>query len=146
MLYLQRCKYFHNDFCTETFHFYRTFWPKTKSLQLTLKVDDSSIWSEKCVLFAFYQQLIHRLRWQRHINIVYWTTFAATFVAVELSTFLDCRPFRLYFEIVSDPNSCIRAYSQIISYGKNLHALLLNLKHWRRTHHSLLYDILPWDT
>ena len=77
-----------------------------------------SIWSQKCVLFAFYQQLINRLKWQRLINIIYWTTFAVTYVTVIAATFLDCRPFRLYFEVVTHPDSCIRAYSQIISFGK----------------------------
>lgn len=100
-----------------------------KLLELIIESDGSSIWSEKCVLFAFYQQLIQRLKWQRNINIAYWTIFAATFLAVEAATFLDCRPFRLYFEVVSNPNSCIRAYSQIISYGKNLTTFLISSKY-----------------
>lgn len=95
-----------------------------------MKSDGSNMWSEKCVLFAFYQQLIRRLKWQRNINIAYWTTFA--------TTFLDCRSFRRYFEIISNPNSCIRAYSQIISYGKNLNTLLLSSKH-------IIY-VFCWDS
>lgn len=59
----------------------------------------------KVCILGFYERLTARAKpYNRLIDLSY-LTFAVTFVAVILSTVLECRPFPVYCKLA--PNACI---------------------------------------
>lgn len=80
----------------------------------------SSLWLQKLVLLEFFRKLSKGLSWDRKVRIVYWSFFAATYVVVQVVTFTECRPFRLYYQVDPDPGTCSRAVVQLLVLGKFL--------------------------
>ena len=73
-------------------------------------------WLQICLLLLFYSSItrdIHRIRTMRAC----WVLIGVTYVAVVLSTFLECHPFRLYWQIDPNPGQCVRAYVQLFMQG-----------------------------
>lgn len=73
-------------------------------------------WLQICLLLLFYSSILRDFHWVNTIKIC-WFFIVATYVAVVLSTFLECRPFRLYWQIEPNPGQCVRAYVQLFMQG-----------------------------
>lgn len=79
-----------------------------------------TLWLQVSLLLVFYTKITsgigavaRTVRWA-------WLFWAASLVAVVLLTFLECRPFRLYYDIPAkgaQPPLCARAYAQLALQG-----------------------------
>lgn len=76
----------------------------------------SSCWLQVCLLLLFYSHLyiMQGLRWIAITIKLTWIATAATFLAVVLATFLECRPLHLYWQVNPDPGSCVKGYVQLL--------------------------------
>lgn len=71
------------------------------------------IWLQCTLLLLFYTSILSHIRWVRVVIHMTWFVIATSYVAVVFSTFLECRPLKLYWQIQPDPGHCIRAYGQL---------------------------------
>lgn len=80
----------------------------------------ASLWGQKILLFVFYRGLIRKLKWERATLWIFWTTFALSYIAVVLATFLECRPLsRFWFVFELDhENLCGRGAIQLYVQGE----------------------------
>ncbi|EXJ89520.1 hypothetical protein A1O3_02587 [Capronia epimyces CBS 606.96] len=75
-------------------------------------------WLQNCLLLLFYSRILEiRARWTTILIRLCWTALPLTYIAVVLATFLECRPFKLYWQIDPTPGICIRAYIQLLTQG-----------------------------
>ncbi|EXJ95466.1 hypothetical protein A1O1_00588 [Capronia coronata CBS 617.96] len=75
-------------------------------------------WLQNCLLLLFYSRILEvRARWTTRLIQLCWITIPLTYIAVVLATFLECHPFKLYWQIQPRPGSCIRAYDQLLTQG-----------------------------
>jgi hypothetical protein len=73
-------------------------------------------WLQICLLLLFYSSILRDFHWIYTIKVC-WILIVATYIAVVLSTFLECRPFHLYWQIEPNPGHCVRAYVQLFMQG-----------------------------
>jgi len=73
-------------------------------------------WLQICLLLLFYSSIVRDFHWINTIRTC-WLLIVTTYVAVVLSTFLECHPFRLYWQIDPNPGQCVRAYVQLFMQG-----------------------------
>ncbi|KAK8079033.1 hypothetical protein PG994_002840 [Apiospora phragmitis] len=72
------------------------------------------LWLQICLILSFYARLVHG------VTVMTWALRAiscvvvVSFIAVVLVTFLECRPFRLYWKRHPEPDPCRRAYAQLL--------------------------------
>ncbi|RAO72291.1 uncharacterized protein BHQ10_008303 [Talaromyces amestolkiae] len=78
---------------------------------------NSYLWIEKLVLLDTYRRLISNLPWERVTLITYLAIFGATYLTVQIVTFIECKPFYLYWQVVPDPGTCVEAQLQLIVLG-----------------------------
>lgn len=72
-------------------------------------------WLQNCLLLLFYSHIFQvRARWTTILIHTCWIVIPTTYVAVVLSTFLECHPFRLYWQVDPSPGHCIKAYIQLL--------------------------------
>ncbi|KAI0397639.1 hypothetical protein F5Y17DRAFT_319148 [Xylariaceae sp. FL0594] len=90
------------------------------------------LWLQVSILLLFYSRIIFGFRWVACMVKVAWATVATTYVAVILATFLECRPFSLYWQVRPDPGYCVHAYVQLFvqTGGNILLDLLLIIIAW----------------
>jgi hypothetical protein len=62
-----------------------------------------SLWTQKCVLLAFYKKLVQVMPWGNLTLICYMATFVITFCLSIIFTFVECRPFSLYWIVIPNP-------------------------------------------
>ena len=74
-------------------------------------------WLQCILLLLFYTRILSHIHWVRVGIGMAWFTICASYVAVIFSTFLECRPFRLYWQVQPDPGHCVRAYVQLFVQG-----------------------------
>lgn len=74
----------------------------------------ASCWLQICLLLLFYSHIISGVRWIEHTIRITWVAIGTTFIAVVLATFLECRPFHLYWQVEPRPGSCVKGYIQIL--------------------------------
>lgn len=79
--------------------------------------DTTFYWLQTAVLLVFYSKLLHSIRWATTVIKVCWGLLVATYVAVVVVTFTECRPFHLYWQIYPNPGSCAHAYVQLFLQG-----------------------------
>ncbi|KAI9765911.1 MAG: hypothetical protein M1840_007052 [Geoglossum simile] len=77
----------------------------------------NSVWSQKAVLLLFYHRLIHHTSWGRLALRLAWFILFATYAAVQVTTFTECRPFRNYYLILKKRDKCVRAVVQLFVLG-----------------------------
>ncbi|KAG8417475.1 hypothetical protein J3458_004978 [Metarhizium acridum] len=77
----------------------------------------SYLWLQKLVLLDLYRRLILDLAYEKIITWGYIIVFCASYVAVEVVTFTECRPFRLYWQVVPDAGPCAKAPIQLLTLG-----------------------------
>ncbi|KAH7379948.1 hypothetical protein BKA64DRAFT_736545 [Cadophora sp. MPI-SDFR-AT-0126] len=75
------------------------------------------LWIQKTVLLMFYRHLVRDMPWGKPTMMAYGIIFAVTFVASIISTFVECRPFHLYWQVVPDPGNCSQAIIQLYVVG-----------------------------
>ena len=63
----------------------------------------SSLLLQKLVLLDVYRRLLLNLRYEKIIMISFLVVFFVTYVAVQVTTFSECKPFHLYWQVVPDP-------------------------------------------
>ncbi|KAF4972716.1 hypothetical protein FSARC_781 [Fusarium sarcochroum] len=69
------------------------------------------------VLMDLYRRLFLNLRYEHLIIRSYLVVFAGTYIACQVTTFSECNPFHLYWQVVPDPGSCAKAQLQLIVVG-----------------------------
>ena len=74
----------------------------------------ASYWLQICLLLLFYSHIMQGIKWVAHMIKITWVAIAITFVLVFLSTFLECQPFELYWQVRPDPGSCVKGYVQLL--------------------------------
>ncbi|PNS17166.1 hypothetical protein CAC42_7220 [Sphaceloma murrayae] len=70
------------------------------------------IWSMNLLLLLLYRRLVAHLPWVKHAITGTFVFIALSYFAVIAATFLECRPFHLYWQISPAPGACVNAYSQ----------------------------------
>ncbi|KAI5459717.1 hypothetical protein BGZ63DRAFT_360319 [Mariannaea sp. PMI_226] len=78
---------------------------------------NSYLWLQKLVLMDVYRRLILNLRWEHAVVWSYCIVFAGTYIAIQVTTFSECNPFYLYWQVVPDPGECAKAQLQLIVVG-----------------------------
>ncbi|KAH6694274.1 hypothetical protein BKA61DRAFT_564320 [Leptodontidium sp. MPI-SDFR-AT-0119] len=87
--------------------------------QLTLVnriVYNTYIWIQKAVVLLLYRRMLDRLPGPLRIIRLYWGFLITTYLAVQSVTFVECRPFSLYWQVMPNPGSCTRAPVQLIVF------------------------------
>ncbi|KAL8364948.1 hypothetical protein RB595_003981 [Gaeumannomyces hyphopodioides] len=82
-------------------------------------VFNSYLWLQKLVLLDFYRRLIKNLWYERMCIWTYLAVLLATYAAVQATAFSECRPLRLYWQVVPDPGECARARVQLFVAAVN---------------------------
>ncbi|CZT13029.1 uncharacterized protein RAG0_16640 [Rhynchosporium agropyri] len=75
------------------------------------------LWIQKTVLLMFYRHLVRDMSWGSVTMNVFGCMFALTFSASMISTFVECRPFHLYWQVIPDPGNCSQAIAQLYIVG-----------------------------
>lgn len=75
----------------------------------------ATCWLQIGLLLLFYWHVMFTIRWVIRLIKICWVVTVVTFMAVVLATFLECRPFHLYWQVSPDPGSCVRAYIQLLT-------------------------------
>jgi hypothetical protein len=70
-------------------------------------------WLQCLLLLLFYRRILAHIHWVKMCVRLTWVMMGASYIAVVLATFLECHPFRLYYQIEPDPGHCARAYVQL---------------------------------
>jgi hypothetical protein len=70
---------------------------------LTLSISRYSAWLQKGVVMFLYKRMFHALPWMDKPIAIYWFTLFATFVVAQVTTFTECHPFYLYWQVLPDP-------------------------------------------
>lgn len=83
-----------------------------------------SLWLQKLVLLDLYRRLLLDLSYEKYIIRGYMLVFFATYVAVQVITFTECRPFRLYWQVVPDPGMTSR--SLLVPYSQCCYCLAVS--------------------
>ncbi|KAI0908074.1 hypothetical protein F4823DRAFT_564219 [Ustulina deusta] len=73
------------------------------------------IWLQISILLIFYSRITYGVNWVAVVVKITWATVAATFTAIIFITFLECRPFSLYWQITPNPGQCVYAYGQLLT-------------------------------
>lgn len=75
-------------------------------------------WLQTALLLLFYCRIFEvRARWTTVLIWTCWAALPTTYIAVVLATFLECQPFRLYWQMDPNPGNCIKAYIQLLTQG-----------------------------
>lgn len=73
----------------------------------------ASCWLQICLLLRFYTSMMYSIPWVARMIKLTWFATITTFIAVVLTTLLECRPFHLYWQISPNPGKCVKGYIQI---------------------------------
>ncbi|PYI15321.1 hypothetical protein BO99DRAFT_254106 [Aspergillus violaceofuscus CBS 115571] len=90
---------------------------ETRQLSLVARVCSTSFyWLQMCLLLLFYRPILSHIAWVAIIIWVCWVLLGVTYIAVILATFIECRPFRLYWN-VNPSAACADALIQWLTQG-----------------------------
>ncbi|KAF6830389.1 Pth11-like integral membrane protein [Colletotrichum musicola] len=78
---------------------------------------NSYLWLQKLVLLDVYRRLLLNLRYEKITIWSFSIVFFGTYVACQVTTFSECNPFHLYWQVVPDPGSCSKAQVQLVVVG-----------------------------
>ncbi|KAI8299443.1 hypothetical protein K4K61_010644 [Colletotrichum sp. SAR11_59] len=78
---------------------------------------NSYLWLQKLVLLDVYRRLILNLRYEKITIWSFSLIFFGTYVACQVTTFSECNPFHLYWQVLPDPGSCSKAQLQLVVVG-----------------------------
>ncbi|KAK8116656.1 uncharacterized protein PG998_004937 [Apiospora kogelbergensis] len=74
----------------------------------------ATLWLQICLILSFYARLVHGVTMVTWALRIVWIAVVSTFIAVVLATFLECRPFELYWKKAPEVDYCTRAYAQLL--------------------------------
>jgi hypothetical protein len=63
----------------------------------------SSLWLQKAVVLILLQRLLSGIKYTKGIIKVYWAILGVSYTTVQIATFTDCKPFKLWWQVVPDP-------------------------------------------
>ncbi|RDL31036.1 uncharacterized protein BP5553_09825 [Venustampulla echinocandica] len=69
-------------------------------------------WLQKSVIMCVLHRLLRGLKSDK-LTRIYWAVLAVTFVVAFVMTFVECHPFKVYFQVVPDPGTCPRGVLQL---------------------------------
>ncbi|KAF8470839.1 hypothetical protein BDZ91DRAFT_693822 [Kalaharituber pfeilii] len=76
------------------------------------------LWNLKICLLLFYKRITVNVTGPYSIAIkIIWVIMFLTYVAVQVSTFTECRPIYLYWQVVPAPGQCAQAQIQLFLLG-----------------------------
>ncbi|EED17950.1 conserved hypothetical protein [Talaromyces stipitatus ATCC 10500] len=78
-------------------------------------VYNTYLWIQKAVVLLLCERILAGLPWPERIVKFYWAVLFGSLVAVQVTTFAECKPFRLYWQVMPDPGTCIKANVQLIT-------------------------------
>lgn len=70
-------------------------------------------WLQCTLLLLLYRRILGHMRTSKIAIQLCWFLLGSTYLAIFLTSFLECRPFHLYWQIYPDPGGCVRAYGQL---------------------------------
>ncbi|KAK0715667.1 hypothetical protein B0H67DRAFT_581256 [Lasiosphaeris hirsuta] len=76
----------------------------------------STLWVSKGIIWAFYASLITQFYSLRILRISS-AGLVVTYIVTILTTLLECKPLRLYWQVIPDPGTCVRALIQLWCVG-----------------------------
>ncbi|KAM0262484.1 hypothetical protein ACHAQJ_001738 [Trichoderma viride] len=76
-----------------------------------------TITNRKLVLLDLYRRLILDLPYEKWVIRSYLLVFFVTYTIVQVFTFIECKPFHLYWQVLPDPGTCVEAQLQLIVLG-----------------------------
>lgn len=71
----------------------------------------------KCCLLLFYKRLTVNVERYTLVLKIIWIIMGVSYVAVQISTFSECKPFHLYWQVVPSPGGCEKAQIQLFLLG-----------------------------
>ncbi|EPE33953.1 hypothetical protein GLAREA_06966 [Glarea lozoyensis ATCC 20868] len=75
------------------------------------------LWLQKAVIMILYQRLLAGFRYTNIIIRLYWVILGVSYLVIQIVTFTDCHPLKLYWQVVPDPGVCSQAVGQLITLG-----------------------------
>ncbi|KAK2049400.1 hypothetical protein LZ31DRAFT_457227 [Colletotrichum somersetense] len=78
---------------------------------------NSYLWLQKLVLLDVYRRLVTTVRQEKFVIWSYGIGFFGTYAACQVTTFSECDPFHLYWQVIPDPGSCAKAQLQLLVVG-----------------------------
>ncbi|KAI6354368.1 hypothetical protein MCOR25_008628 [Pyricularia grisea] len=75
------------------------------------------LWLQKLVLLDVYRRLYQNLRFEKIVVTSILVIFFGTYAACQITTFIECKPIQLYWQVVPDPGSCVKAQLQLMVVG-----------------------------
>lgn len=84
----------------------------------------------KCCLLLFYKRLTVNVERYTLVHKISWVIMGLSYVVVQISTFVECEPFHLYWQVLPAPGGCEKAQIQLFLLGEpcpslGLHDLIL---------------------
>jgi hypothetical protein len=84
---------------------------------VTRTIATAIYWLQVSILLELYSSIVAHIRWAKIMIRACWVSLSLTFVAVVLVTFLECHPFRLYWQLSPPPGDCTDAFIQLLLQG-----------------------------
>ncbi|KAL4884028.1 hypothetical protein BJY04DRAFT_215906 [Aspergillus karnatakaensis] len=91
---------------------------RTVGSKLTLAnraIYNTYLWIQKGVVLLLCERILTGLPRPEMIVKIYWVILIGSLAAVQGTTFGECRPARLYWQVVPDPGECVRANTQLVT-------------------------------
>ncbi|KAH8692300.1 hypothetical protein BGW36DRAFT_419578 [Talaromyces proteolyticus] len=91
---------------------------RTAGSKLTMAnrvVYNTYLWIQKSVVLLLCQRILTGLPTPERIITGYWGVLFASMVAVQVTTWTDCSPVHLYWQVLPDPGSCIQGDIELIT-------------------------------
>jgi hypothetical protein len=76
-----------------------------------------SLWLQKLVLLDFSRHIIQKLRWEKLALWGIGIILFGSYVAAQITTFSECDPFHLYWQVIPNPGTCSQAQVQLFVLG-----------------------------
>ncbi|KAL3477260.1 hypothetical protein BJX99DRAFT_128527 [Aspergillus californicus] len=73
------------------------------------------LWIQKGVVLLLCERILTGLPRPEMIVKVYWVLLVGSLAAVQGTTFGECRPSRLYWQVLPDPGDCVKANTQLVT-------------------------------
>ncbi|OJJ04744.1 hypothetical protein ASPVEDRAFT_197528 [Aspergillus versicolor CBS 583.65] len=91
---------------------------RTVGSQMTLAnraIYNTYLWVQKGVVLLLCGRVLTGLPEPEMVVKIYWFVLLGSLVAVQGTTFGECRPARLYWQVVPDPGDCVKANTQLVT-------------------------------
>lgn len=69
------------------------------------------------VVLDLLRRMIRKLPYEYATLYTFWAILAITYVASNISVFVECRPFELYWQLSPNPGDCVKGNAWLLTYG-----------------------------